>query len=194
MTIFHLDDVSYDDVLETGGLNEDWYSRFHNPTVAATAEEIARLEHAPAALMTSSGMAAIASTLISLAKAGDRVVAARELYGDTFDLLTRDLPNLGLEVEFVRGDSLPECKAALASGNVAVAYAETISNPQLRLLCRHHPGWVSTLCRPRALPARGGPAGQSGRDGGDRQGRDRGGPRGGAVAAAMAVRRLLLWL
>lgn len=133
-TIFHLDDVSYDDVLETGGLNEDWYSRFHNPTVAATAEEIARLEHAPAALMTSSGMAAIASTLITLAGAGDRVVAARELYGDTFDLLTRDLPNLGVEVEFVRGDSLPEWEAALASGKVAVAYAETISNPQLRLL------------------------------------------------------------
>ena len=133
-TIFHLDDVSYDDVIETGGLNEDWYSRFHNPTVAATADEVARLEQAPAALMTSSGMAAISSTLVTLAGAGDRIVAARELYGDTFDLLSRDLPRLGVEVELVRGDSLPEWESAFASGPVAVAYAETLSNPQLRLL------------------------------------------------------------
>lgn len=133
-TIFHLDDVSYDDVLETGGLNEDWYSRFHNPTVAATAEEVARLECAPAALMTSSGMAAISSTLVTHAGAGDRIIAARELYGDTFDLLTRDLPRLGVKVEFVRGDSLTEWEAAFAGGPAAVAYAETLSNPQLRLL------------------------------------------------------------
>lgn len=132
-TIFLLDDVSYDDVIETGGLNEDWYSRFHNPTVAAAAEEVARLEGAPAALMTSSGMAAIASTLVALAGAGDRVVAARELYGDTYDLLSRDLPRLGVEVEFVRGDDLGAWEAALAKG-AAVAYAEALSNPQLRLL------------------------------------------------------------
>ena len=133
-TIFHLDDVSYDDVVETGGLNEDWYSRFRNPTVAAAAEEVARLEGAPSALMTSSGMAAIASTLVTFAGAGERIVAARELYGDTFDLLTRDLPRLGVEVEFVRGDSLEEWEAALSRGPVAVAYGETLSNPQLRLL------------------------------------------------------------
>jgi cystathionine beta-lyase/cystathionine gamma-synthase len=132
-TIFFLDDVSYDDVVETGGLNEDWYTRFHNPTVAAAAEEVARLEGAAAALMTSSGMAAISSTLVTLAGAGDRVVAARELYGDTYDLLTRDLPRLGVEVEFVRGDDFAAWEAALAKG-VAVAYAEALSNPQLRLL------------------------------------------------------------
>jgi cystathionine beta-lyase/cystathionine gamma-synthase len=132
-TIFHLDDVSYDDVIETGGLNEDWYTRFHNPTVAAAAEEVARLENAPAALMTSSGMAAIATTLITLCGSGDRIVAARELYGDTYDLLTRDLPRFGIDVEFVRGESVEEWDRALAQG-AAVAYGETLSNPQLRLL------------------------------------------------------------
>src|SRR5438270_221958 len=133
-TTFFLDEVSYDDVIETSGLNEDWYSRFHNLTVAVTAEEVARLEGASAALMTSSGMAAIATTLLSLCGAGDRIVAARELYGDTYDLLTRDLPRLGIEVEFVRGDSLAAWEAALAAKPAAVAYAETLSNPQLRLL------------------------------------------------------------
>jgi cystathionine beta-lyase/cystathionine gamma-synthase len=132
-TIFHLDDVSYDDVVETGGLNEDWYTRFHNPTVAAAAEEVARLEGADAALMTSSGMAAIATTLITLCGSGDRIVAARELYGDTFDLLTRDLPRLGITVEFVEGASVEEWERALGQG-AAVAYGETLSNPQLRLL------------------------------------------------------------
>jgi cystathionine beta-lyase/cystathionine gamma-synthase len=133
-TNFLLDDVSYDDVVETGGLNEDWYTRFRNPTVSAAAEEVARLEGAESALMTSSGMAAIATTLVTLCGSGDRIVAARELYGDTFDLLTRDLPRLGLQVEFVRGDSLEQWRRALEQGPVAVAYAETLSNPQLRLL------------------------------------------------------------
>jgi len=121
-------------VVETGGLNEDWYTRFRNPTVSAAAEEVGRLEGAESALMTSSGMAAIATTLVTLCGSGDRLVAARELYGDTFDLLTRDLPRLGVEVEFVRGDSLEQWRKALERGRVKVAYAETLSNPQLRLL------------------------------------------------------------
>jgi cystathionine beta-lyase/cystathionine gamma-synthase len=133
-TIFLLDDVSYADVVGTGGLNEDWYSRFHNPTVSAAAKEVARLEGAEAALMTASGMAAISTTLLTLCRSGDRIVAARELYGDTFDLLTRDLPRLGIEVELVQGDSAEQWQRAFERRPVTVAYAETLSNPQLRLL------------------------------------------------------------
>ena len=88
---FRLDENSYDDIRATGGLNEYWYSRFGNPTVDAAGAEIARLEGAEAGLMNSSGMTAIAIVLLTLLKAGDRLVAARELYGDTRDLLERDL-------------------------------------------------------------------------------------------------------
>ena len=97
-TTFELDDTSYKDIQGNGGLNETWYSRFNNPTVDAAAESVARLHGANRALMTSSGMAAIATTLLTLLRSGDTLVAARQVYGDTDDLLRRDLPRLGIDV------------------------------------------------------------------------------------------------
>src|SRR5262245_14825843 len=131
---FHLDPVTYDDVRSTGGLNEYWYSRFGNPTVDAVGTEIARLEGAEAGLMTSSGMAAIAVVLVSLVRAGDRIVAARELYGDTRDLLERDLTALGVAVELVGAADIDGWRHAVQRAPAAVLYAESLSNPQLRLL------------------------------------------------------------
>lgn len=131
---FRLDETSYDDIRATGGLNEYWYSRFRNPTVDAAAAQIARLEGAEAGLMTSSGMAAIAVVLLTFLKAGDRVVAARELYGDTRDLLERDLRQLGITVDLVGAADLDGWRQAVGRAPVAVLYAESISNPQLRLL------------------------------------------------------------
>ena len=131
---FRLDENSYDDIRATGGLNEYWYSRFGNPTVDAAGAEIARLEGAEAGLMTSSGMAAVAVVLLTLLKAGDRLVAARELYGDTRDLLERDLRQLGITVDLVGAADLDSWRQAVGRAPVAVLYAESISNPQLRLL------------------------------------------------------------
>ena len=130
---YGLDDKSYEDI-EAGGLTETWYGRFSNPTVQAAAEPIRRLEGTAAALLTASGMAAIASTLVTLLRAGDRVVAARAVYGDTRDLLGRDLRAFGITVDLVDGHDLDAWRAALAAGPVAVAYGETLANPTLRLL------------------------------------------------------------
>jgi cystathionine beta-lyase/cystathionine gamma-synthase len=127
---FYLDDLAYKDIQE-GGLREHWYSRFANPTVDAAAAEIAELEGAEAALMTSSGMAAIATTLLTLLPG--RVVAARQVYGDTRDLLVRDLPALGFDVAMVDATDLDALAAAIAAAPTAVVYAETLSNPQLDL-------------------------------------------------------------
>ncbi|HEY1914392.1 MAG TPA: aminotransferase class I/II-fold pyridoxal phosphate-dependent enzyme [Streptosporangiaceae bacterium] len=130
---FLLDDAAYADV-QAGGLHETWYSRFSNPTVMAAAEEVRRRERAQAALLASSGMAAIATTLLTLVRAGERIVAARELYGDTRDLLGRDLPALGIQVDLVDVTDPGAWRAALAAGPAVVAYAESLSNPQLKLL------------------------------------------------------------
>jgi cystathionine beta-lyase/cystathionine gamma-synthase len=133
-TTFELDDQSYRDIVGGGGFDQTWYTRFGNPTVAWAADGVARLEGGRAAVMTSSGMGAIATTLLSLCRAGDRIVAARELYGDTRDLLVRDLPALGVRVDFVAAADVGQWEAALAAGPAAVAYAESLSNPQLRVL------------------------------------------------------------
>jgi cystathionine beta-lyase/cystathionine gamma-synthase len=130
---FYLDDIAYKDIQENGGLAEHWYSRFANPTVDAAAAEIAELEGAEAALMTSSGMAAIATTLVTLLQGGRRIVAARQVYGDTRDLLLRDLPALGFDVVMVDAADLDAWASEIAAAPTTIVYAETISNPQLEV-------------------------------------------------------------
>ncbi|MGH3471189.1 MAG: trans-sulfuration enzyme family protein [Nocardioidaceae bacterium] len=129
---FFLDEQSYKDV-QAGGLDEIWYGRFRNPTVDVAASEVAALEGAESAFMTSSGMGAIATTLLTLLRAGDRVVAAAQVYGDTRDLLVRDLPAWGFDVVQVDVTDLDAWRAAVAGGRTTVLYAETLTNPQLEL-------------------------------------------------------------
>ncbi len=130
---FYLDETSYADIRE-GGLYEPWYGRFSNPTVDVAAATVARLEGAEAALMTSSGMGAIATTLLTLCRAGDRIVAAHQVYGDTHDLLVRDLPALGVQVDRVDSTDLDAWSAALAAAPCRLIYAEVLSNPKVSLL------------------------------------------------------------
>jgi cystathionine beta-lyase/cystathionine gamma-synthase len=129
---YFLDDESYKDV-QAGGLDEIWYGRFRNPTVDVTAEEVGRLEGAESAFMTSSGMGAIATTLLSLMRTGDRLVAARQVYGDTRDLLVRDLPSWGFDVHQVDAVDLQAWADEVAGGPTRVLYVETMANPQLEL-------------------------------------------------------------
>jgi len=128
-----LDETAYKDIAD-GGLRETWYSRFSNPTVEAAAEVVRRLEGADAAALTSSGMSAIATSLLTLCRSGDRVVAARQVYGDTRDLLVRDLPRLGITVDLVDATDVDQWRHQLGRAPARLAYAETMSNPTLGLL------------------------------------------------------------
>src|SRR6266404_3496979 len=90
---------------EARGYHDIRYARLSNtPSHEALHAKLAALEGAEAALATASGMAAISATLFSTLRAGDHVLAQDGLYGGTHDLLTRDLPRLGIEVTFVPGD------------------------------------------------------------------------------------------
>jgi len=129
---YFLDDDAYKDI-QAGGLDEIWYGRFRNPTVDVAAEEVRRLEGAEAAFMTASGMGAIATTMLTLVRAGDRIVAAGQVYGDTRDLLVRDLPAWGFDVVQVDALDLDAWSEAVAAGPTRVVYVETLANPQLDL-------------------------------------------------------------
>lgn len=133
-TTFELDDTSYADIQGTGGLRETWYSRFNNPTVDAAAAEVARLHGAARSIMTASGMAAISTTLLTLLRSGDTLVASKQVYGDTDDLLQRDLPALGITVVRVDAFDVDAWAQAAREHRPSVLYGETLSNPQLRLL------------------------------------------------------------
>jgi cystathionine beta-lyase/cystathionine gamma-synthase len=128
---FELDADAYEDILATGGEGTWWYTRLRNPTLDAVAARIAALEGGEDAVVFSSGMAAIATAILALTPPGGRIVAARELYGDVFDLLRQTIADAGRTVRFVALDDLEAWRAELESADAM--YLETLSNPMLRL-------------------------------------------------------------
>ncbi|HSS03374.1 MAG TPA: aminotransferase class I/II-fold pyridoxal phosphate-dependent enzyme [Kofleriaceae bacterium] len=110
------------------------YIRLNNtPNHAVLHAKIAALEGTEQALVASSGMAAISSTLLSLVAAGDHVLAHDGLYGGTFDLLTKDLPRLGVSCTFVDANR-PETWAAHVTPRTRLFYVETITNPLVQVV------------------------------------------------------------
>jgi cystathionine beta-lyase/cystathionine gamma-synthase len=94
----------------------------------------AALEGAEAALCANSGMTAIAACLRQLLRPGERVVAGRDLFGPTYEVLTIDLARWVVACDLVDATDLDAVDRALAGQDVAVLFAETISNPRLRVV------------------------------------------------------------
>jgi O-acetylhomoserine (thiol)-lyase len=106
------------------------YSRISNPTVAAFEERIAALEGGRAALAAATGMAAQMVALLTLARNGEHIVAARTLYGGTYSQLAVTFEQMGIATTFVDGDD-PQQFAAAIRPETRALYTETIGNPQL---------------------------------------------------------------
>jgi len=109
------------------------YSRLGNPTVRCFEERLALLEGAEDAAATATGMAAVNASLMSGLKAGDRVVAARCLFGSCDYVLTQILPRFGIEVVLVDGRDLEDWERALSKPTTLV-FLETPGNPTLEII------------------------------------------------------------
>lgn len=109
------------------------YSRYGNPTVAMFEERMRLLEGAEACFATASGMAAVFASMMCQLYAGDRVVAARALFGSCHHILTQILPRYGIETVLVDGADLEQWEAALKPGARCV-FMETPANPTLALI------------------------------------------------------------
>ena len=104
------------------------YSRYTNPTVRVFEERLAALEGAPAAVATSSGMAAILSTCMALLRAGDHVVCSRSVFGSTTVLFNKFIAKFGVDTSFVSPVELDQWRAAIRP-NTALLFLESPSNP-----------------------------------------------------------------
>ncbi|MFT4043239.1 MAG: O-succinylhomoserine sulfhydrylase [Gordonia sp. (in: high G+C Gram-positive bacteria)] len=109
------------------------YSRYGNPTVTMFQERLRLLEGAQACFATASGMAAVFVALGALLKAGDRLVAARSLFGSCFVVANEILPRWGVHTDFVDGEDLSQWEQALSTPADAVFF-ETPSNPMQSLV------------------------------------------------------------
>ena len=109
------------------------YTRITNPTVAVFEERIALLEGGTAAVALSSGMAAIAFSILNIAEAGDEIIAAANLYGGTYNLFAATLPKYGITVKFVDSTDPENFRSAITEKTKGI-FAETIGNPSLQVL------------------------------------------------------------
>ena len=104
------------------------YGRLTNPTEDVFERRIAALEGGVAALAVASGAAAISYTIQNLAQNGDHIVAAKNIYGGSYNLLAHTLPNYGITTTFVDPFNIEEVKNAIKD-NTKALYIETLGNP-----------------------------------------------------------------
>ena len=116
-----------------GDVDRYIYSRYGNPTVDMFQERLAALEGAKHCVATSSGMAAVFAALASQIGAGNRIVAARALFGSCSYIVEDMLPRFGAESVFVDGTDLEQWEQALSQPTDCV-FLETPSNPTLEII------------------------------------------------------------
>ena len=105
------------------------YGRLTNPTQDIFEQRIAALEGGVAALAVASGAAAISYTFQNLAKQGDHIVSAKNIYGGSYNLLEHTLPDYGIETTFVDIFNKEEVESAIRENTKAV-FIETLGNPR----------------------------------------------------------------
>lgn len=108
------------------------YSRHFNPTVSVLGRYLAAMEGTEAAMCTSSGMSAIACTLLQLCRQGDHIVSSDTIYGGTHALMADLMPRFGIETTFV-DISQPEKVKKAINKHTKVIYTESIGNPTLKI-------------------------------------------------------------
>src|SRR6185436_11914897 len=108
---------------------QTFYRRYGRPNGRMLEQTMAALEGAEDALACGAGMAAVATLFQTMVMKGDRILAARELYGGTFAYLQKFMGKLGVEVEFA---GLRQIERGVPQG-VKLVVVETISNPLIRV-------------------------------------------------------------
>lgn len=109
------------------------YGRLTNPTQDIFEQRIAALEGGVAALAVASGAAAITYTIQNLAQAGDHIVAAKTIYGGSYNLLEHTLPQYGITTTFVDPDEEGAFEKAIQDNTKAI-YIESLGNPNSNII------------------------------------------------------------
>lgn len=109
------------------------YGRLTNPTEDVFEQRVAALEGGVAALALASGAAAVTYAIESITRAGDHIVATKQIYGGSYNLLAHTLTNYGVNTTFVDGDDPDNFKGALQENTKAI-FIESLGNPNSSLI------------------------------------------------------------
>lgn len=110
-----------------------FYNRTRNPNRESLGEAISFLEKGEKTLILSSGMAAISTTILSLVKQGDHILASSSIYGETIELMKDMLPKFGIDVNFVDFTNPSDVKTKMKP-NTKILYTEIVANPLLSIV------------------------------------------------------------
>ncbi|MDD2418633.1 MAG: O-acetylhomoserine aminocarboxypropyltransferase/cysteine synthase [Oscillospiraceae bacterium] len=129
----------YDDAQTMGDLFDlkiggDFYTRLSNPTTNAVEAKIAALEGGVGALLTSAGQAASFMSVINIAHSGDHIISSIAIYGGTFNLNSKTLREMGIDITFVVVEASDEQLDAAFRPNTKLVFGEILSNPGLCVL------------------------------------------------------------
>lgn len=110
------------------------YTRLANPTNDAVAKKICALEGGTAAILTSSGQAAIFYALFNIASSGDHIVSSSTIYGGAFNLFSVTMRRMGIDFTFISPDATEAELYAAFRPNTKAVYGETLANAALTVL------------------------------------------------------------
>lgn len=130
MPVFQSANYEY---VPAGSYHDISYIRMNNtPNHLALHAKLSALENAESALVTASGMAAITTSLLTVLRNGDHLLAQDSLYGGTLDFIFRELEGFGISYDFIDG-AAPETWSGRLRPSTRAIYVESISNPLLRI-------------------------------------------------------------
>lgn len=132
---------------QRGGSNKYIYSRYENPSVQGAEAKLAALEGAEAAMITSSGMAAVSTALFGLLSAGDELLCSSAIYGGTLHVVTDCLTRFGVTARFLTIEQLADLPSAIGPSSKALWFESPI-NPTLRCV---DIAQVAAACRARGV-------------------------------------------
>ncbi len=110
-----------------------YYTRWGNPTNTVAEQAVAAIEGADGARTFASGMGAITTTVLALLKAGDHIVAQRDIYGGVTKFFSQWLPRMGIETTMVDTNNFEQHERAIRP-NTRLLYLESPTNPSLRVV------------------------------------------------------------
>ena len=108
------------------------YSRHTNPSTSYLGQAIAEMEETEGSILTSSGMAAITTTILELCNSGDEIISSQTIYGGSFAFMQNYLPKYNIETHFVDTTNIDEIKNKI-NKKTKLIYCETMSNPLLEV-------------------------------------------------------------
>jgi O-acetylhomoserine (thiol)-lyase len=109
------------------------YTRIMSPTWDVFEQRVAALQGGIAAVALASGQAAVAYSVLNVARAGDNIISVSQLYGGTYNFFAHTLPQYGIDVHFVDADR-PEVVGQLVNEKTRAVFVETIGNPKLNVV------------------------------------------------------------